>query len=209
MNVSSSNIKTYVDGNRFILVVEGSMRPEVASLIREFVGKLQVDAPINAIKALSAPPDPALDKEPLIPEGQSGTELPDAPMSADELREYRFSNGKFRGLTYQEALQKHGRRSAIDIYLLSKELPPRIAPHIKAECRQTILRDLDSRDSSVDQRKTMQDFIFAYRQIANTIITEMKDDLGFSSVEDMVKYADNETLRNIYQTLIDHLKEVI
>lgn len=209
MKVSSSNIKTFVDGNRFILVVENAMQDEVASLIREFVGKLQVDAPIKAIKALEPAPDPNLDNGPFIPEGQSGNELPPAPMSEEEINNYRFANGKYRGLTYNEALQKFGRRSSIDIYLLCKELPERIAPHIKGKCFQTIIHDLDSRDSTTDQRKTMQDFIFAYRPIANSIITEMKDDLGFSSVEDMVKFSDNDTLRNIYQTLIDNIRDAI
>ena len=210
LKVGSSNIKTFVDGNRFILVVENAnCNDELAKRIRAFISELAVDAPFAQIEGLEPPPKAEIENTPFIPEGREGNEQPDAPMTQEELNGYRFSNGKYKGLTFSEILKKFGCRAAIDIYLLSKELPARIAPHMKMESRRYILADLNKRNSALDKRKDIQDFIFAYRQIANDVIVGMKNDQGAGSVEDFVRFSDDEMLRQVYQTLIDYLKETI
>lgn len=201
---SAANVKTFMDGDRFILVVEQAQKGETAKIIREFVGKLLIDAPAAEIKGLQPHPDPS-DKLPFIPEGY-GDEVPDEPISEEEAKEYIFTSGEYKGLCFNSATVKYGRSAAIKIYVLTDELPQNVGTVLKGICRNVILNDLNSRNPDEFVRKDVRSFIFSYRPIAEDLLKKMKDSQGCSSIEDFVKFSDNTVLSDAYKTLIKELK---
>lgn len=199
-----TNVKTYLDGDRFIIVIENSKAPVIADKIRAFIGDLQYNGPVEEIRALEAPPDPKLNEIPWMPESSEG-ELPPKPISIEEAKQYIFQSGPYKGLTFVQAIERHGRSASVAIFTSSRDLPQEIGNVLKNEARKLIISDLNARDSVMDTRKQIFDFLKSYRPIADDILNDLKEKQGCRTVEDLIKFSDEAMLRNIYQTTIDRL----
>lgn len=203
-------VKTYKDGNRFILVIPTEGDPEIGKKVNDFIlDILGMDPPKEITGFLPAKDEP--DKPPVIPVEKQVTRDSGRPFKETQpvmdcmMHVPQFHNPS--KLTFGELVRRHGVQVAT-LYLMNLNMIDReYREEIKNKCRDYILGDLKMRSYS-DEASDIHTFFYYYQKMLSDEIREMLSYNSYATVDDFLKGNDS-VIRDEYERLIDKMKKKI
>ncbi len=192
-----NNIKTFRDGDRFVLVVEnckGSLAAKVNEIIVSLVGV--EDEPIEV---------------PLVPIKVEEENVPDVT-SYEEVYQFldtekkidpdvfRFVAGNYKGLTFEEAQKKDGNKAVAYTFAHVKEVAPNCQEQIRCKCKEIMFYDygLGNYNPDLDSENDFRKFIDTYDSILDKTFKSISAQAGYENIQALIANARENVWRDAY-----------
>ncbi len=203
-----NNIKTYKDGDRFVMVVE-NCNGAIATTVNEF---------ITSILGIEAKPEPV----PLVPIEVAEEEIPDTS-SYEEITHFikdeqhvdvdvfRFVDGIYKGMTFDEAKDKDGMKAIAYTFANVKKVAPDCPSQILQKCKELLFYDcgLGKYNPDLDSENDFRKFIETYDSMLNKIFKSMCEQAGYEDMQAMLASASENTWRSCYSLAKEKLLAMI
>lgn len=203
-----NNVKTYKDGDRFILVVE-NCKGSLATKVNEFI-----------VSIMGIEEEPT--EVPLIPLEVEEEDVPDIS-SCEEILQFvnsekqidtdvfRFVDGLYKGMTYEEAEKQDGAKAVAYTFAHAKEVAPNCVEQIKEKCKERLFVDcgLGKYDPDLDSENDFRNFIDTYDSILNKTFKSISAQAGYENIQVMIDSARENLWRDGYAAAKKKLLEII
>lgn len=203
-----NNVKTYRDGDRFILVVE-NCNGSLAAKVNEFIVSIMgiEEEPIEV---------------PLIPIEVKDEDVPDISSCEEILRFnnlekqidsnlFRFVDGLYKGMTIDEALEKDGVKAVAYTFAHIKEVAPNCTEQIRKKCEEILFSDygVDNYNPEFDSENDFRKFIDTYDSILNETFKTISDQAGYENIQVMIDSARENLWRAGYSAALQKLRDIV
>lgn len=203
------NVKTYKDGDRFILMIE-NCTGELAEKVNQFLADILGPVPEPQTVPGLEPMENCSDDTPQTEKLQTANpgDFKEKP-TKQEILNYTFETGTFKGYTLKSALNEHGINAAVKIACEIKSIEQPMRKEILDGCKQMIAKDLTKRKPQNADMDEIDTFIHLYKPLAQKGIQQILSMSGYSSLEEFFVFSDEKMQRDAYEALIDALKEKV
>lgn len=203
-------VKTYKDGNRFILVIPTEGDPEIGKKVNDFILDILGMSPPQEITGfLPAKDEP--DKPPVIPVEKQITQDAGRPFKEVQPVMDCMSYVPHFNNPHKLAFGELVRRQGVGItayYLQHLDLIDReYREEIKNKCRDYILSDLKMRSYS-DESSDILAFFICYQEMLHSEIREMLSYNSYASLAEFLNGNDS-VVRDEYERLIDKMRKKV
>lgn len=203
-----NNLKTYRDGDRFILVVE-NCKGSLAAKVNEFI-----------VSIMGIKEEPT--EVPLVPLKVEDEDIPDIDSCEEVLQfvdlekhidtdVFRFVDGIYKGMTFEEAQKKDGIKAVAYTFAHVKEVAPNCQEQILCKCKENLFYDcgLSKYDPDLDSENDFRRFIDTYDSVLNKTFKSISAQAGYENIQTMIANARENVWRDGYAAAKKKLLDII
>lgn len=199
------NIKSYKDGDRFILMVEncsGELAVKVNHFLTDIMGLDAEPQKVPALIPQIVPQEKALDEPSLQPAYPGAFK---EPPDVKEISAYVLTEGKYSGETVQQAIMKYGLNAAIDISCHAKAIDQTLQKQIIEKCKQIIYADVENRNAETDTMEEITTFFNQYNPLIESGVKRILEMSGYETLDDFFTFAEETIQRDAYYSIVNGL----
>lgn len=197
-----TNVKTYKDGSRLVIVVENCTGP-LAEKVNNFLLDILGAEPPRTVPAVV----PQEIREEPIPDTTIITEITEtdpspfkAPSSTEEARSYPVEGASG---SLGRALDSGDTTAIVKLSTKTHLMDESLRYTVLELCKQYMLDDCIKRDPADASLKEITRFIGEYTPLIRACIQELLKQAGYADIKTYLECADIEQLRGAYQAVLD------
>ena len=202
------NVKTYKDGDRFVLVVEnctGELKAKVAELV---LGILDLGEGPTELPHLS--PIRVADEK--VPEEKVLEDLPRKDIeNAVPKKDGFMSGGRYDGKSFADAIRADGVAAAIYMLQNADAIAPGFVLSLKGKCKEAIGLDVWSRDPDTATAADFEGFVNLYGPLIGNenALGSILAQAGYSDISDFIAFAGDTMIKGAYEALLEAIRTAI
>lgn len=202
-----TNIKSYKDGARLILVIEnctGELARKCNAFLADLVGIDAAPEPIPAIVPIQVKDDPPPTEQTLM-HMEPVTQIIEEDQSCSSGSQI-IPSGPFKGLLVNDALQQYGIRAAIDLIQRRSQFPESVQNDLLVVTKKLIHANAASRNPETASLGEIKDFFEEFHPLIENSTRQILEMSGYSLILDFLDFAPEHMQQEAYFSVLDELK---
>lgn len=202
-----TNIKSYKDGPRLILVIEnctGELARKCNAFLADIVGIDATPEPIPALAPIHVKDDPPPTEQALaqmMPITQIGKEDQSSALDSQVI-----ASGPYKGMTIGKALEEHGVSAAIDLIQRRSQFPESIRDELLFATKTLIHTNAVSRNPETASLQEIREFFVEFHPLIINSTQQILEMAGYSLILDFLDFAPEHMQQDAYFSVLDELK---
>ena len=201
-----TNIKTFKDGSRLIIVVEnctGDLATKVNNFLLDLLGTTEAQPVPEVI-----PEETKEEVAPIVEEAEAITVKNPTPFEApapeDVAKDFLVEGDSG---TFGEALRRKDTQAVVWATVKANKADESIRQTLVKMCKQYIYNDCASRDPEITSTEEIKKFISIYKPIIGGAIKQILGSSGYATLDDFFDLADEYIHQDAYRVIIEEIME--
>lgn len=199
-----TNIKSYKDGARLILVIEnctGELARKCNAFLADVVGIDADPEPIPALVPLQIRDDPPPDERTMEPVVRMDEDKRDHSCESRQI-----PSGPYQGLRVKDALLQHGVKAAIDLIQRRSQFPELVRDDLLAITKKMIYSNAAARNPDTASLEEIRAFFSEFQPLIVNSTRQILEMAGYSLIADFLDFAPEHMQQDAYYSVLDELK---